>query len=178
MTDDGGGMVWLNSEVMPDGSYVAAVAFDDDTSIALPPAAAVAYALGVLDAAERADYDAAVIAQLTASGDRKSAIEFLAYELRPKRAELRSTGTALTLTPGVSQRSGEPFLTVTVRGKDIGQWTVPAAREHALYALAASVAAGYDAEYHGVLVRDVGVEDGVARAAVGDIARYRVASDG
>jgi hypothetical protein len=132
------------------------------------------YALAVLDAAHRADYDAAVLRQMRAlslAGDAAAAL--VVTDLRPARPPQRATGTPLSLAPGVSQRTGDGFLTVHLDGEPIGQWSVPAAREHALAILDTVVVAPLDASYHQLMTGTLDLDDGRARGIVEDVAKHR-----
>ena len=55
--------IWVRSNLTLDGDYVVTVELDEDTTITLNRADATAYANYVLEAAERASYDAAVYHQ-------------------------------------------------------------------------------------------------------------------
>lgn len=172
--DDNERIVWLRSDVMPDGSYRAVVEFDLDHSAALTHERAMRYSTAILDAVQAAEYDAAVLRQLTGrlALDATAAGQLITRDLRAARRPLRSTGTALALRPGVTAE-GHAFLVVSIGGSEVGQWSLADARGHALYALEASLAADYDATYHRTLVAKIGVTDRVARATVQDIGNYR-----
>lgn len=168
--------VWIRSEPTIDGStYVVTLEVGQDSAITFDRQRATAYALGVLDAAHRAAYDAAVMQQM----HKKLGIALedgaqLVVDLRKDRPPLSSEATApIALDPGVTARDQKPFLAISVHGKRVGQWTVDDAREHALAVLETVVAADLDANYFRALVGIVGIDAGRAQQAVADIANHR-----
>ncbi len=168
--------IWVKSEPSLDGkTYVVTLEVDDDTAVALDRERATAYALGVLDAAHRAAYDAAVFRQLTATLrlDEPTAGQML-VDLRADRpAPDHWATTPLVLVPGVSAFTGKPFVAIEVKGKRVGQWSVEDTRQHALHVLESLVVADLDAGYHRALVGSVGIETWRARNVVADIANHR-----
>lgn len=167
--------VWVNSAPTVDGSaYVVTLEADDDTAITFDRDRAATYALGVLDAAHRAAYDAAVFRQMTVKlGMGQADAAHVVVDLRQDRPPLASEPAApLELDPGVNDE-GRPFLGVLVNGKRVGQWTVEDARQHALHVLESVVVADLDAGYYRALTGLVGVDDTRARQAVADIAEHR-----
>ena len=68
--------VWVLSDVAADGTYVVTVqAGPDDAWVLDRPAAAAAYADAVLTAVAYAEYDAAVLAQLTSGMQKPLTLE-------------------------------------------------------------------------------------------------------
>jgi hypothetical protein len=167
--------IWVTSDVTPFGNYQLAIHFDDDTSRILDRDAAYAYTATVLDACERADYDAAVIGQFTQamSIPKDHAARFVA-DLRADRPPLDLAAIApLELQPGVSAKTGDPFLAILRDGKQIGQWTTADARGHALHVLGAIHAVPLDAAYRRYLIGQVGIEPDRALNVVDDLQNHR-----
>lgn len=187
MSDDGG--MWVTSEPAADGSYQVTLHLSDDVSVALDEAAAVAYALAVLDAAEAAEHDAAVLRQLTSIRPAAVSEEQAVRQAGPvidvlrERRRVRATGTPLTLVPGVSRDAtpgpGEPawrgFLVVKVNGQAVGQLDVLPAQQHALYVMLAVSAVADDRLYQQVLTDVVGVKDYIAAKLVAELGQFRQA---
>lgn len=168
--------VWIISEPTVDGSaYVVTLAADDDTAITLDRERATIYAFGVLDAAHRAAYDAAVFAQLTRKlGLDDETAGLTIVDLRKDRPPLPPETTApIVLDPGVSNRDQKPFLALSVNGKRVGQWTVEDARQHALAVLETVVVADLDAGYYRALVGQIGIDSDTAQQVVQDIGNHR-----
>lgn len=166
--------VWIKTEPSTDGSaYVVTAEFSDDRAKTLTPEVALRYGSAVLAAAQRAEYDAAVARQLTRIGSDLDAALQIVTDLRNDRPPLDDEATApLALDPGVNKRLA-PFLVVKIDGEAVGQWTVGAAREHASHVLEAVAAADLDSNYYRALTGIVGLDEGRARAVVGDLGQYR-----
>lgn len=170
MSDDDPGTVWVRTDPTPDGVYRPTLEFGGDVAHVLDEHSAAVHALEVIGAVAEAEHDAAIVAQLTKlTGDRDAA-GLIVAGLRADRPPV-TWSTPIQLTPGVSAFSGQPFLVVSVNGKQIGQWSVADARGHATYVLAAVRAAQLDSAYLRSL-RSIGLDDPTARAAVGDLANY------
>lgn len=165
--------IWVRSDVAADGTYVLAMETDDDTSFVLNRDTAVAHVLGVIQAAQEAAYDAAVIHQLVVKvGADIEATAEVVKGMRADRPPVVIPGP-LTLVPGVSQKTQEPFLTIWVHGKAVGQWTVADAEQHATYVLGALTVADLDSGYYRTLVGALGLDDGRARNIIDDLANHR-----
>lgn len=168
--------VWVKTEPAVDGStYVVTVEATNDVAVTLDPERATRYAWGVLDAAHRAAYDAAVLKQMT----RKlkldlSAAGQLVTDLRNDRPDLDHGATApLILEPGVT-KTLKPFLKVSLsNGNVLGQWSFEDARQHALHVLESVKVADLDGAYHRALVGQVGIDSERARNVVDDVGSYR-----
>lgn len=166
--------IWIKTEPSVDGStYVVSVEFSDDRAIVLTPERVLRYATTVLGAAQRAEYDAAVFAQMRTLVTDDRAVAELITDLREDRPPLDDAATApLGLVPGVN-REGKPFIAVHIDGKHVGQWDVPDARSHALHALETVEAAELDGHYFRALKGLVGLDENRARQVVEDIGRHR-----
>lgn len=169
-----GATVWIKTEPTVDGkAYVVTLEASDDTAVTLDPQRALRYAWGVLDAAHRAVYDAAVNRQLAALTDKNAAAQMI-NDMRQDRPPLDADATApLAFEPGVSVFTGEPFLVVMVNGERQGQWTYGDAREHAMAVLETVVVADLDSGYYRALIGAVGLDEGRARQVVEDIGNHR-----
>jgi hypothetical protein len=165
--------VWIKTEPSVDGStYIATVEFSDDRSIVLTPDSAPRYAMTVLEAVARAEYDAAVFTQMSKRVDQK-AVAQLITDLRKDRPDIDTSATKpLEIKPGVN-RQGEPFLIVLIDDKPVGQWEIAAAKEHALTVLEVTKVADLDASYYRALTGLVGLEEHVARNVVDDLQHHR-----
>jgi len=167
--------IWLRTQPTADGkTYVATLEASDDVSITLTPETALRYARTVLEAVGQAEYDAAVLKQLhkTLELPLETAGEML-KSLREDRPPLNNDEFPLTFTPGVSLFDGHPFLLVNLSGKTIGQWEMPAAKEHALAVLEVSVGVDLDAAYYRKLISLYEIDPDRARAVVADIGAHR-----
>src|SRR5262245_52634719 len=171
--DDGG--VWVTTEDGDGGAYQLTVSFGDRHSRVLDREAAYRYAAGVLAACQRAEYDAAVIKQMTTTVgvDLVAATKLIAV-FREDRAPLDHAATApIRLEPGVSHRTGKGFLQIAVDGDTVGQWDAADGRSHALFVLECIEVAELDTGYRKLLVGAVGIDDQRARNVVHDLANYR-----
>jgi hypothetical protein len=166
--------LWVSSEVSASGTYVVGINVDADRAWTLDEDGAVRYARAVLRVAHSADHDAAVIKLLTKFGTPAAeAAKLVGYNLRPDRAPFDHDATKpLRFEPGVNQK-GEPFVKVLLDGRQIGQITAPAAMEHAVAVLEVVATVDLDAALYRLLVGQINLDDGTARAVVGDLASHR-----
>lgn len=168
--------IWVRTDPGIDGVYRPAIDFDDDNAYQLDEKSALAYVMEILRAVAYAEYDAAVLAQMTKVSEGKAEGPELAVsivqDLREDRPE--TTGvTPLRVIPGVSQATREPFLRIEIDGRPVGQWTPQDAREHALIVLESVIVADLDSAYLRMLRSLVGLEEDRARTVVGDLQNYR-----
>ena len=169
------GEIWIKTEPTVFGeTYVVSVQFGEDRAVTLTPTRALEYASTVLAHAQRAEYDAAVLKQLRTKGiGDDQAIMSMIVDMRKDRPPVDGEPTApMQLSEGVNAEA-KPFLAIHLDGSKWGQFEVRQAREHALGVLEAVEAADLDAGYYRILTGAVGLEEGVARAVVNDLASYR-----
>lgn len=170
------GALWVEQHLdVARNTYRPVLRFRDDV-VPLTPKVALAWAQDVLDAAHAAAYDAAVMAQVRTALDLPITVAGeVVKELRADRAPRRTLQALpdIDLTPGVAAASGQPFLILTWRGKPLGQWTVDAARGHALHLLESVVVADLDSTYYRLLRNRFEAEPGPASAMVHDLVNFR-----
>jgi hypothetical protein len=165
--------IWVISDVAPDGTYIATVQISDDIAIALDHAAGVRYATTVLAVAARAQFDAAAYAQMTKGATVEPATaKHTIADLRGDRPSLDAAATApFDLRPGVNA-AGEPFIGLWLPGKQLGQWSVADARQHAVDVLEVLEGAALDDAYYQLLLT-TGLAERKARYMVADLANWR-----
>jgi len=162
----------ISSEPTMHGTYVVTLAISPDFILTLTPTRATAYAAALVTAAQQAEYDAAVYAQITTRlGLGRDEAVLLVQAMRGDRLPIEASG--IQFVGGVSDRLKHPFVHFLKDGEMIGQMDVPSARRHALHVLEAPAAADLDALYHRVLRSLIGVDDPVARSVVGNISDHR-----
>lgn len=167
--------VWIKTEPTTDGSaYVVTLEASNDVAVTLNPDRALHYAWGVLDAAHRAAYDAAVFKQMLSLVEDENAAGELIARLRDDRPPLESEKThPMGFEPGVSLFTKDPFLVVLINGERVGEWTVDAAREHAMFVLESLAVADLDGGYYRALIGAVGLDENRARQVVEDVGNFR-----
>lgn len=166
--------VWIKTEIGPDEKAYVVIVEAGRESVTVTPDRAVKYAHGVLRAAHRAAYDAAVLRQLTTLGgvEREAAVAVVT-SLREDRPPLDDEATRpFTMEPGVNEAL-EPFLTIRLNGKPLGQWEFGAAVKHATTMLAQVSVAELDTGYLQGLMQYVGVDRQIASNMVSDLAKFR-----
>lgn len=163
--------IWVSTDPTPDGVYRATLTWGEDHALVLDQEAAATHAREVLAAVAAAEYDAAVVSQLTALTDQDSALHMV-RELRKDRAA-GSTSTGLELVPGVSAFTGQAYLKIVLDGKPIGQWDPDDARQHAMYVMEAVQAAELDSAYLRLLRGVIGLDEQTGRAAVAGLRKHR-----
>jgi hypothetical protein len=167
--------VWIKTTPALDGSgYVVTLEADDDTARVLTPTEALAYAAGVLAAASRCEYDAAVIRQMTRALKLPVATAAqVITDLRADRPPLDPSATApMWLEPGVN-KDLDGFLVISINGKKVGQWNATDARGHALAVIESIAVADLDSAYVRVLVGSVGIDKARALQVVDDLGNHR-----
>jgi hypothetical protein len=164
--------IWVRTDPTPDGVYRVTMTWGDDRALVLDREAAAAHAGEVLAAVAEAEYDAAVVRQLTTlTGDQENAL-MVVRGLRKDRASAAPT-TGLGLVPGVSAFTRRAYLKILMDGKPIGQWDPADARQHATFVLEAVRVAELDSAYLRMLRGVVGLDDQTARGTVGGLGQYR-----
>jgi hypothetical protein len=167
--------VWIVSAPDDAGVYHLALEVGDDRSVPLKPDEAVAWGRNVLWALNAAEYDAAVLKQMTETTGDQSAAAHLVKAVREDRASSVRVGghLGIDLVPGVSAFTGKPFLHLMQDGKLIGQWTPDDARQHALAVLQAVENLGADTAYLRALEQHVSLDRPTALAVISGLAEYR-----
>lgn len=177
--DEDNDVVWLRSHPDADGVYRVQLELGPDDVIGLDERTGPAWAAYVVRMLVEAEYDAAVIAQLRATGlDLDSAaamITGMREARRGVRAELGldSPIPDLDLVPGVSQANRGPFLTLYRRGAPFGQWAPAHARHHATGVLEILEAALLDEIYRRTLTDVAGLDTALAERVVDGLNDYR-----
>jgi hypothetical protein len=172
VSDDREAELWVRSTVSPEGAYILTVEYGDDVAFHLDDAAAVRYAQYVLTVVARAEYDAAVIDQLTSSGVEMAAVGQAIKDLRGDRAPLVSEWP-VSFDGMVASRTLLPQVTIAVNGEKVGQLGTAAAVDHATNVLECHPVAELDAAYRRWLVGSVGLPEQSAGAAIEKIADHR-----
>lgn len=180
MTDDDAQNVWVRSHPDQDGAYRVQMELGPDDAIGLDDRTGVLWAMHVIRALVEAEYDAAVIAQLRATGLDLDSAAALITGMREVRRDVRHAAGLespipdLHLTPGVSAFTSSPFLGIHRNGAQIGQWDPDDAREHAAGVLEILEAAVLDEIYRRTLIDVAGFEAPLAETVVDQLAQHRV----
>lgn len=169
MTDDA---IWVISDVAPDGTYVTTVHATEDVAFTLTRTEAITYAAQVMDASARAEFDAAVVAQLRVVGMDMPLIASVVNDLRAERPPIQFS-TPLSVDPFVTAAKSEAQLYVLVNGKRYAQWTPADAAQHVAQVLEVAAGVDLDAAYRRYLVGPIGMDDEKARTLVGSLANHR-----
>jgi|GEM_PF-2727938 len=167
--------IWIKTDMPPGATnYVVTLASADIARI-LTPDEALTYAAGVLAASARAEYDAAVLRQLTSSKLKlpmEAAAEVISG-LRKDRPPLDPEITyPFTFEPGVT-KAGKPFVKIICVGEPTGQWDAADGRSHAMGVLESVAVADLDSAYLRALVGAIGLDRARAMNVVDDLANYR-----
>lgn len=166
------GMLWVRSTIAVDGAYILTVEYGDDVAFALDDDEAARYARYVLAVVARAEYDAAVLDQLTTSGVGLAAVSQSVRDLRADRPPLTSEWP-ITFDGMVASKTLLPQIVIIVGGEKVGQVGTAAAVEHATNVLECHPVADLDAAYRRWLVGAVGLPEAKAAAAIEGIASHR-----
>jgi hypothetical protein len=168
-------VIRVQSDRLPDGTYVAAIHYDADRSRVITEADALRYVLTVHEAAARAEHDAAVVAQLTSLGLDMPTVGQALAELRDARRPLDDAATApLRLVPGVSADRGVGFLDIHIDDRHVGQWDPSDARDHAGDVLAVLAVVDLDTAYRRYLSETISLDQAQAENVVAALAKHMV----
>lgn len=172
----GAGMetLWVKTEPDLAGVYHVVLELGPDDIWTLDEDAAYRWVGHCLAAAAQAEYDAAVLAQLTALGLPQDVVVATVQKLRSGRPASvpLAEGTGLALVPGVSASTRKGFLRIERNGQPIGQWEIEDARQHGMYVVESVEVAKLDTAYLAVL-READLGDDVAHHAVANLGKYR-----
>jgi hypothetical protein len=172
------GVVWVRTTPGPGLSYRVTLEIDDDTAADVDDVGALVHVRAVGASVARARHDAVVVAQLrhlTRDDPAPESSQQLVVETVTALRERRKPivwPTPLTLEPGVSAFTGKAFLTVVIRGKRVGQWTLADARTHIGHVFECLEGARLDEAYLTLLATRFGLDEATARAAVVDLASF------
>lgn len=162
------GQIWVRTQPDVEGHYRLALELNDDYSVFLDEAQALAYADYVVSQVVFAEFDARVFAQMSSAADPNTGAMTIG-QLRERRP-VRPSPVELSLNPGVNPM-GHPFLHVFLRGQAVGQWSVQDARSHAQAVLEGVHVAALENQYLDLLVKDLEIDESTARGAI-----YRLAN--
>lgn len=159
--------LWVRSEVMPDGTYGAALSVDSDRAWALN---------------REVEHDTAVLRLLTSKLGipDNDAAALLTQDLRPDRPDTHDATAPLCFTGAIGRARHPrpdagayiPLLMMALDGRQTGQLSPADLREHAAAVLNVLAAADLDAALYRVLLAKVGLDDATARAVVDSLAEY------
>lgn len=178
--------VWVSSKFTPDGTYILAIEFSLDVALPLNTDQARAYSAEVLRATVIAQYDAAILRQLTETLHATTKDAALAVRmLRDDRPELDKTALGpLCITPSVSAITGKPYLACTVAvprgrtgpydrdGQRRWHWTIAEGRQHARHVLEESNLIDLDLAYRRWLIAHCDVDEAHALHVVRDLGTF------
>lgn len=170
--------IWIRSYPNEKGHYGVVIEVGQDRTFPMDAVAAYAWAREVLSAVAAAEYDAAVIRQMHHLGLDDHGAASVVSQIRADRAEEvpLSMIPGLSMKSGVSARTRQGFLLISLDGEAFGQWDMDQAREHALALLTAVEVAVLDAAYLRALLR-TGLNLDLALRAIAGLSKYRDDAD-
>lgn len=174
--DEDLGAVWVASGVSALGVYTCEITYTDDVVRVLNPDQVGPYADTLTEAVVQAEHDAAIIAQLTSKvGLGAKDAWFVALALRESRPALDQRPVRpLLVRASVGQNTGQPYVTLRLSGTKLRwRWDTADALAHAQYVRETRYVADLDGAYRRYLVSHLGLDDGTARAVVGELRRHR-----
>lgn len=166
--------VWVTSDLAPTGVYICTVHVGDTILGVLAPDEAMRYCAAWAANLSYAEHDAAVIAQLRHAGitDLCTLAGVIGYLRENRPPPPLFDPNPLTVDPIVSARTNQPIL--VVRSGDNGwQWEPRDVHQHIRHVLEVSAGVDLDSHYRQALVSFIGLEDGMARAMVTSLAKFR-----
>jgi len=166
----------VRSDRSIDGVFHVSIAYTDDLLAAFTRAQAIAYAVAVVDAVARAEFDVAVALQLVdAGGSTVPQVGEQVRSLRSDRAPLDVDALGLLqLRPGICEFTGAPYLHCQVRGQaEWWRWTPAEAEKHAMDVLHSATTVALDEGYRRHLVTVVGMDTSAALTLVAMLGECR-----
>lgn len=176
----------MRSEIMPDGSYRAAITVGADTAFALDHDQALAYTTACMARATEADHDTAVMRLFTSIGlAPKITGEFIGRDLRPDRPDTHAPTEPLRFLPTVGRArhprpdAGQyiPIILMELHGKDIGSISPDDLRRHGSGVLGVLAAVELDERLFRFLTKRADLDEDTARAVVGSLAEHMPADE-
>jgi len=168
--------IWVKADVDLAGNYRLVVEYNADTAETFDQPRATAYATEVFTAAAYAEYDAAVMAQMTKKlGLPMEAVAEVIRGLRADRPPLNQAALGLLrMEPGIAARNMKPFLKCSLTCHPMEwQWDPADANQHAGYVVQCYPVANLDSAYRRYLVGVIGIDQNRAMHAVEDLANWR-----
>ncbi|GAB3224204.1 hypothetical protein GCM10027447_12590 [Glycomyces halotolerans] len=164
---------WVESELMPDGSYTVGIHYTPDQSTALGAPLARAYVREVTKAVACAEYGAAVLKQLTTIGvDDAHAAPTVGDIMGDRWAGVELPGGA-RIVPIIAQRDREPYVRIDIGGDPLTQWSPAEAMDHAVNVLLVAATVPLDTDYLKFLRGPLNLPEDKARGLVADLAEHR-----
>jgi hypothetical protein len=160
-----------------DGVYVPTIAVDDRHLLTLDRDRALLYVAAWAEAIARAEFDAAVLAQLTGIGiDEQMAVAVIVKDLRPDRPPIDTTGTApLRLEPILSVRTKRGQVAAYLGDEHIIQLDAPTVYDHIAKVLPVVMTCDLDAAYRRFALGQLEQPEWRADAMVDDLGvRWRL----
>jgi hypothetical protein len=166
--------VWVTADPLPNGKYEIVVSVDGDRSWSLSRGRARLHGLVAITIAERACYEQAIyghcINQLGLPQD--VALHILSL-FRTKLPPVDHAATdPLRFVNGINER-GEAFIVIHLDQNQIGQISPSVLRSHGVALLQVRATSDLDEIYRRLMVEEIEVDDGRAKAAVNDLAKHR-----
>lgn len=174
--------VWVTTQpTIEGGDFALEVHYHQDHVFALSRAEGIEYAMAWIEAISRADYQAAIMAQMTqVVGDEDDAAQaVLDFRNQSGHGEIEAPGSGFTLTPGVAKDDdNQPVGFVEcIALHDAWTWRGDAVRDHASHVLEGVCVAPLDAAYLRTLVHSIDIDEGRARQVIEDLGNYRKDND-
>ncbi len=165
--------VWINSEPDDEGRYHLYLELSADDVIPLSEDDAWGWVRECQEAMMVAEYDAAVLKQMTKVVNQSAAVE-LVRDLRADRPEFFTMKHLnFEMVPGVSASTGKPFIHLKRKGELVGQWERSDIDRHTLGVIGAIMNRRLDEQYRRHLEGNVQIDRGTAGAVVMDLINYR-----
>ncbi len=163
-----------------DGVYIPTILFNDQLLLTLDRERAFRYVGAWAEAIARAEFDAAVYAQLVGIGvDEQAAVATVVYDLRPDRPPLDVEATApLRLEPILSQRTKRGQVAAYHGDRHLLQLDAPSVYDHIAKVLPVVMTCDLDAAYRRYAIGSLQQPESRADAMVADLARWRAAEVG
>lgn len=167
-------VIWVQSNVLPDGSYAASITVGQDRTWTMDRDAAVAHASAAVEAASHAEYESAVFALLVDRGvPDEVARHFIIKDVRPQSPKIDDTATApFTFVPAMGW-TGKPIVLVQIDHMPWAKLSPQSLREHALAVMEAPAAAALDGILFQTLVAEFDSSEQQARSIVAAVGGYR-----
>ncbi len=163
----------VESDRTLDGVYIPTVSLDGRHLLTLDRERAGRYVAAWADAIARAEFDAAVYAQLTGIGlDEQTAVATIVHDLRPDRPPLDADATApLRLEPILSQRTKRGQVAAFLGDELVLQLDAPAVYHHIGVVLPVVMTCELDGDYRRYAIGTLQQPVWRAEAMAGDLGR-------
>ena len=166
--------MWVRSQPDPvTGEFLLTIDYAEDASVALTFDEGITYAMSFLEALTKAEYQAAILNQMSDKMGQQEAMTLL-MDFREATTNLLKAGP-MALVPGVTIGNDKyvAFVEVSPDRGDSWTWRADEVRDHTSGVLEIAHGVALDQTYYDVLTKVVGLPEASSRHIIMDLMNHR-----